>query len=327
MSEFKVKISNMKSTVQQQNNIIKQMKNLQNEIREIQNGLSFEIAQKERIRQRLRTAQNDVTKEYNGIYKATKALDNIANVYETTEAKLSEAEVTKGTIITDIGSVLPYISDSSSVGTLSGISTGISWSIDQIASILKSKTKKGETLFNAKNEKSNIWKEVSYSKNKKELEDSKITPFKLLNKKWNYDTSLFHTEKIIGDKDDTHVSSAFDILKFKSNAEIYGGLYYIDEKTGEKKLRAAIGAEAGFTLSGLTAEQKLQLGSEFLGAYLITEETIGRSGAKVFGTDIGVKGSVNFGVGAHAEFGIKDGKFSMDIRCIVGYWGQCKIRY
>lgn len=95
MSEFKVKISNMKSTVQQQNTIARQMKDLEYEIQKIQNGLSFEIAQKERIRQRLTTARKEIAKEYTGIDKATKALDNSINIYETTEAKLSGAEVPK----------------------------------------------------------------------------------------------------------------------------------------------------------------------------------------------------------------------------------------
>ena len=364
MSEFKVKISNMKSTVQQQNTIARQMKDLEYEIQKIQNGLSFEIAQKERIRQRLTTARKEIAKEYTGIDKATKALDNSINIYETTEAKLSGAEVPKRTMITNIDSVLPYISDSNSVVTiLGGISAGIDWGIDQIASKIKSKTKKSETLFDAKKEKSNILEETYYRKNEKDLEDSKITPFKVLSKKWNYNTSLFHGEEVIGDENGTYVSSSFDILKFKSNAEIYGGLYYIDEQTGEKKLRAAVGAEAGFTLSGFTAEQKLQLGSSFLGAYLTTEETVGRigangsfvmglrdaegnfnptahaklqaeailaeisakGGAKVLGTDIGVKGSVNFGVGAHAEFGLKDGKFSMDIGASLGIGGSVKL--
>lgn len=363
MSEFKVKISNMKSTVQQQSNIVKQMKNLENDIQGIENGLSFEIAQKERIRQRLKTAQKELIKEYNGLYKATKTLGNIINMYETTEAKLSGAEVPKRTMITDMDSVLPYVSDSSSVSILGGISAAIDWGIDQIASKIKSETKKSETLFDAKEEKSNTLKEAHYSKNKKDLEDSKITPYKVLSKKWQYDNSLFHTGEIIGDENGTYVSSSFDILKLKSNAEIYGGLYYIDEQTGERKLRAAVGAEAGFTLSGLTAEQKLQLGSSFLGAYLTTEETIGRigangsfvmglrdaegnfnptahaklqaeailaeisakGGAKVLGTDIGVKGSVNFGVGAHAEFGLKDGKLSMDIGASLGIGGSVKL--
>ncbi len=55
MSEFKIKSQNVRSLAQDLNNIARQMQGLEDQIRRIQNGLSFEIAQKERIRQRLRT--------------------------------------------------------------------------------------------------------------------------------------------------------------------------------------------------------------------------------------------------------------------------------
>ncbi len=367
MSEFKVKITNMKAAVEQQNDVVRQLKDLKNEIQQVQRGLSFEIAQKERIRQRLKTVQSEVTKEYTGINKAVKTLDNIANVYETTEAKLAGIEVPKRNTMTNINDVIDYISDSGSIGILSGITAGVGagveWGFDKLVSIAKSKTKISETLFDARDEKSNIWKEKHYSKNKKDLQDSAIEAFKLISKKWAFSDTWLQMEETYGDKDGTHVSQSLDMLKFSSYAQMYAGLYYIDKETGEKRLNPAIGAEAGFTFSALTAQQQMQLGNDFLGAYLTTEETFGRvsangsivagfrdadgnfnptihgnlsaeailaevsakGGVKVLGTDVGVKGSVNVGVGAHAEFGFKDGKFSMDVGASLGIGGSVKL--
>jgi len=79
MSEFKMKPQRARATVQDMNSIARQMKNLEDEILKIQRGLSFEVAQKERIRQRLRTAGNNTAKQYKGIYNSSSTLNNIVN--------------------------------------------------------------------------------------------------------------------------------------------------------------------------------------------------------------------------------------------------------
>jgi hypothetical protein len=109
--------------------------------------------------------------------------------------------------------------------------------------------------------------------------------------------------------------------------------------------------------------QSARLGDENLGIYVKAEETIGRVGAglsgviglrdaegninptahvnmsieaiaaeasvkggvNVFGADLGVKASVNVGVGAHAEFGYKDGVLSADIGASLGLGGSIKL--
>ena len=44
MSEFKIKIPDVRASVQDQNDIAKQMKNLEDEILKIQNSLSFQVS-------------------------------------------------------------------------------------------------------------------------------------------------------------------------------------------------------------------------------------------------------------------------------------------
>ncbi len=93
MSEFKIKSQNVRSLAQDLNNIARQMQGLEDQIRRIQNGLSFEIAQKERIRQRLRTAQNNTASHSRKIYNSTSTLQNVVNTCETTELQIGRAHV------------------------------------------------------------------------------------------------------------------------------------------------------------------------------------------------------------------------------------------
>lgn len=53
-------------------------------------------------------------------------------------------------------------------------------------------------------------------------------------------------------------------------------------------------------------------------AEAIAAEAEGSAGITVLGTDIGVNGSVNVGVGAHAEAGIVDGKIKVDVGVSIG---------
>lgn len=53
-------------------------------------------------------------------------------------------------------------------------------------------------------------------------------------------------------------------------------------------------------------------------AELIGGELSGSVGAKIAGTDVALKGSVNYGVGAHLDVGVHDGKISMDVGASLG---------
>jgi len=343
MSEFKVKIPNVRTTVQDQNNIAKQMKKLEDEIRQVRNGLSFEVAQKERIKQRLKAAGDDTATEYNSIYNATKALNRVTNEYETTETKLSGVSIPRHAI-----KPANHLDEVLSVATIGGTTSR------------EFKTLTGKTtLFKEENDDS--W----YSKNNEngELKASKHEIFKLASMKWSESDSMYSDNQVIGDEDGTHIKSTFDVLKHETSAEVYAGLYTIDTKTGKKVLRPGVGVTVGSTVSLLTASQEAQLGDKYLGAYVKTEETIGKvelkgdavvglcdadgnfnptahaklsaeallveasakAGVKIMGADVGVKGTVNVGIGAHAEVGYKDGVFSADIGASLGLGASVKL--
>ena len=371
MSEFKVKVDNVRGIIQDQKDIARQIRELEGEIRQVEYGLSFEIAQKERIRQRLRNARETITSQYQGIYNAAKILNQIADTYEATEVKLAGKEINSSkfgsitnisdiidTIITNLPEVSPFIFPSAFLPLiLPGMLISM-WNI--------SPYQKSETEFNlgmSYSDSLDLKKEKSwYSKNESELKDSEIDKFKVIEAKWKETRSLFHSEDIIGDEEGTHIKSKLDLFKQEICGEVYGSLYVTDSKTGERKLRPGIGANFGYTLSGISAEQEAQLGNEYLSAYMKTEETLGKvevkgdiaaglwdgdgkfnptihgklaaeailveasakAGVKVLGADVGVEGAVNFGVGAHAEVGYKDGKISADIGASMGVGASIK---
>lgn len=378
MSEFKVKTSHIRAAVGEQNEIARQMKQLEDEIWQIQNGLSFEIAQKQQIRQRLKNTRNTVSSQAKGIYNATKALNQIADTYETTEAKLAGNKVSNSNLepITNLTDVMDLFTGlSSAVEHITNLPDKLSSGLEGALQGLLKIVPVGEIFYQEKEEK---WKfgtysdklakedlkikDSWYSKNKKELEDSKIDVFKVIDKKWKDTQSLYHLEEV-EDKDNIHISETFDLLKQEMKADLYGGLYVTDPDTGKRKLRMAAGVELGYSITALSMEQEIQLGDKYLGVYCKTEEAVGRIdgkaeaviglrdaegklnptlhakvageailaeasakfGAKVLGADVGLKAGVNFGVGAHAEFGYKDGKFSADLGASLGIGTSIKL--
>ncbi len=124
-----------------------------------------------------------------------------------------------------------------------------------------------------------------------------------------------------------------------------------------------VGASVGGSVCAITASGKAYLGNEDAQVYAKGDVTVGRVGgelgasvglvdkdgnfnpsayagasveaiaaeasasvgAKIAGTDVAVKGSVNFGVGAHANVGIHDGKISFDVGASLGVGVSVKL--
>lgn len=310
MSEFKIKSQNVRSAAQDLNNIARQMKGLEDQIRRIQNGLSFEIAQKERIRQRLRTAQSHTASHSRKIYSSTSTLQNVVNTYEITEQKLAGkrvamAEIVKTTALSLISDVIslgpsidpfltpagpgaiiaPFVVPSIVIGGLIGkLVDGSSFMYTHHEN--ETKDKFGKYTHEFDDLKVDREKISFYSKNneKDELKASKIDPVKLWERSWKDTRSVWHTGDIAGDKDGTHSSYNFDFLKRETSAEAYGGLYYTDPESGKKKLRMAIGGSLGFTMSALSADAEMQLGNSNLGGYVKSEIEVGKVELKGTGT-------------------------------------------
>lgn len=144
--------------------------------------------------------------------------------------------------------------------------------------------------------------------------------------------------------------------KAEAHAGVSGGLYVIGAD-GEKKFSPGVKAEVGASVTAFEASYEQQLlGDENLGlnadakvtagkasaqaeavaqvfgedgkldvqvaasasAELIGGELEGSVGVNVLGGEVGVKGSVNYGIGAHADVGYKDGVVKCDIGASVG---------
>lgn len=159
-------------------------------------------------------------------------------------------------------------------------------------------------------------------------------------------------------------SGSYDVsvAKAEANADAYIGLYSYSAD-GKKHLTPGFGAEMGVGFSALTGSAEGRLGNEYFGAYGNLEGSVGKAEAKaavnvglvdkngkvnpraavelsaealaaeakasggvtLAGTDIGVTGGVNVGVGAHANFGFKDGKVSVDVGASLGVGVSLKL--
>ncbi len=124
-----------------------------------------------------------------------------------------------------------------------------------------------------------------------------------------------------------------------------------------------INAEIGMSLTAFTAEAAGQLGNDMLGVHGKADVEVGKveltgkagfgiwdsdgnfaptakvklsaeaiaaeasltAGIDLAGTKVDVKGSVNFGVGAHMDVGFEDGKLSLDLGASLGVGGSVKL--
>lgn len=149
----------------------------------------------------------------------------------------------------------------------------------------------------------------------------------------------------------------------EAHASVSGGLYVIGAD-GEKKFSPGVNAEIGASVTAFEAGWENQLlGDENLGVNADAKVTVGKAEAKadataqIFGSDgkldvqlgasakaeaiaaeaegsigvnvlggeVGVKGSVNVGIGAHADVGYRDGVVKVDIGASLGVGGSVSL--
>lgn len=101
------------------------------------------------------------------------------------------------------------------------------------------------------------------------------------------------------------------------NTQIYG-------KAGVEvgKADAKAGFSAGFVDKEGNINPSLYAGAS---AEAIGGEASVTLGGKAFGADVGLKGSVNYGIGAHANVGLHDGKISVDVGATLGVGVSVKL--
>lgn len=160
------------------------------------------------------------------------------------------------------------------------------------------------------------------------------------------------------------LSGSYDVsvMEAEANASAYAGLFSYTED-GERRFTPGFGAEAGVGVTAFSASAEGSIGNEYFDLHGNTSVSVGKAeakgsvnvglfdangnlnpqagvrlsaeallfeasatgGAKIAGTDIEATGSVNFGVGAHADIGLKDGKLSVDIGASLGVGVSVKL--
>lgn len=90
---------------------------------------------------------------------------------------------------------------------------------------------------------------------------------------------------------------------------------YVKGDVTAGKVGAEVGASAGLIDKDGDFNPSLYAGAS---AEAIAGEVSGAVGGKVLGTDVAVKGSLNYGIGAHANVGMHDGKISVDVGATLG---------
>lgn len=160
-----------------------------------------------------------------------------------------------------------------------------------------------------------------------------------------------------------HASAKVDIGKAEATAEGYAGLYQRDPVTGKFEFKPGIGGSIGASVTAFTAEEEAMLGGDMLGVYVKSSQTAGKIegkiegsiglydekgklnpsayvggsleaiggeitgqvGGKILGTDVGVSGSLNYGIGGHLDAGFHDGKLSLDVGATLGVGASVKL--
>lgn len=149
----------------------------------------------------------------------------------------------------------------------------------------------------------------------------------------------------------------------EAHAEGYAGLYQTDPTTGKLTFKPGIGGSVGASVTAFSAEEEASLGNDMLGVYVKSTQTAGKveataegsiglydskgnfnpsayagfgaqaiageitgsAGAKILGADVSASGSLNYGIGAHANVGYQDGKLSVDIGATLGVGASVKL--
>jgi hypothetical protein len=218
--------------------------------------------------------------------------------------------------------------------------------------IQKEKRKKGN-LLNESDPKSKVIDlatgEVTDGKDKNIVAEKKATFFEKEVKGTKSYSLLDYEETAEGKY--TNGSVKAKVLNGEIEGSLSGGLYAMD-KDGKTYLSPGVSAKARASVSAFEGELEGQIGSDMLGGYakgdvkvLAAEATAGiglgivdgkleatanlgaeavlfeaeaEVGVNVLGGEVGVSGSVKFGVGAKADFGYSDGKIKCEIGASLG---------
>ncbi|MEG2814262.1 MAG: hypothetical protein RSA79_06645 [Oscillospiraceae bacterium] len=194
--------------------------------------------------------------------------------------------------------------------------------------------------------------ESTFGDKDQKLAEKKGTAFEKAFLEWETPDCKISDGELAGSNDFASGKLTYELGSAEANAKVAGGLYAYDDD-GKKSFSPGVCAEMGASVTGLNLTAEGRLGTESpIGLYGKAEANVlkaeakaeaglgmvdgnfqanatasaeallgeieGSAGVTVMGTDIGVTASANVGIGAHADFGYKDGKIKVDLGASLG---------
>ena len=363
MSEFKVKPGTVEDIAKNSEKLAKELERISDGVYRIRRRLRFKIAQRGDVERRLNAVAEKVNVQSGSTKNTVDSLKKVAREYKKTELRLCGKNASSG------GKGL--VGDVKLEGDLVATPYGKDIAEDSIKKFEDehSKELKRKRSVYDKDQKEFVEFVAEGTEEKKKaakdefddyLEAGKVDVAIGASAGAAVSGALYQYE--YGDEGDI-VTAKVSLGEGEAHAKGYAGLYQRDPDTGEMEFRPGVGGEIGASFSAFTAEEKAEIGSDMLGAYAKSTQTIGRVGGtaeasaglvdadgkfnpslyagasaeaiageitgavggKILGTQVEASGSLNYGIGAHAKVGYKDGKISLDVGATLGVGASASV--
>lgn len=351
MAEFSVKTDRAKIQADDEQKLINELSKLEDRIRSVSGSLSFEIAAKANIRSRLNNTANRVDAHRGGMSNMHSALTSVIRSYESTEQRITGNAKVDATQKQDGknpggGEKWPSVKD-----WLDKVLFPIDMILDYIP------------VIPAPSVLPIIWDAIIKGKEIKEAIEEGIEKVKdTIIDKTGFNAEV-HVDGALYEKqlNCENGSLGVSVSAYEAYASAEGGLFSKDDD-GNLIFDPRVAAKLGASYTLLNVAGEYAVGNDMLGAGVSGDITVGKvsgqveaeaslmgedgsfdphakleasaeailvdakaqAGVTVLGTKAEVEGSVNIGIGAHANFEIGDGKIECDIGASLGIGASVK---
>lgn len=341
MAEFWIKGNGVSGGPGQLDAIASKMLSYQNEVGSIKNNLSFQIAASSNIRSRLRMIELKLFQERNGVKSMSSGLNQSVQKYSATERRLcGRARVGKNLL-----DVIHSVFNPNNI-----IPQKI---VSDLKDVYQFMQKLTDSPGSYKDWKNLLLTGVSSVKDIKDWVEG--IPDEIIDvTTWTGSAAASWAFWEAGVKG-KYGSAGVTALAADAYAEASAGLFSKNDD-GDLLFNPHIDAKAGASFTALHAEAEAHVGNNMLGANASAYADVGKvdatakasigmfddngefdprlkasasveaiavdakaeAGITVLGTEAKVSGSVNIGIGAHADVGYEDGVLSFDIGASLG---------
>lgn len=356
MAEFSVRTDRAKRQADDEQKLISELAGLEDRVRSISGSLSFEIAAKANIRSRLNNAASRVDAHRGGMSNMHSALTSVIRNYESTEQRITGNANVDMTQKQDGKTSVPQKGDGDNDISIDDIIKD--WMLPPGWDVILDYVPELPLFILPK-----IWEGIEKGKEIKEAVEEAIknakdtiidkTSFEAEAKK----EGAYYKKELNCENGSLGVS----VSEYEAYASAEGGLFSKDED-GNLKFDPKIAAKVGASYTLLDVAGNYAVGNDMLGAGVSGDIIVGKvsgqveaeaslmgedgsfnphakveasaeailvdakaqAGVTVLGTEAKVEGSVNIGIGAHANFEVGDGKIECDIGASLGIGASLK---